>query len=179
MPGFDIKHSAYDILLSQTSEVDFADIRGTKIVIGSPAAIPRFEDLKKRYKIRYEVELVNLVTDVRHALPEMAKSSSIDIFAFGWNSIFSHPDASLTPFHILGFQDLDPRVGKLNDEIMVVEDQVRQYFLYRKLSALLIENGYILPLGQKKLSVLTKKHVSISKYRYRYTLQLSEITEER
>jgi ABC-type transport system substrate-binding protein len=177
MPGFDINHRAYDQLLQAANLADVSDLKGERIVLGSPKAIPGFTALKKRVLAEYGVDLENRIVDVRHALPEMSKDRTVDIFAFGWNSIFSHPDASLTPFHILGFQNLDEKIPVMIQRVVREEDQIKQNLVYRKLAAFLIENAYVLPLGQKKLSVMTKSTISMSKYRYRYTLQLSEVSE--
>lgn len=179
MFGHDIKNSAYRQMLPIISRSKIETLNKKVIKIGSYGQIPNFEDLSKFAQNKHGIKLENVSVDGENYLAKMKSHKDIDVFAIGWGSIFSHPDAAYIPFNILGMGDLDSEVKSLLTSLRSTSEAYVQYEIYRQVSHRLITQAYMLPQAQVKSFLFEKPIFQSEKTRYRYTVQLSDIKRVR
>jgi hypothetical protein len=179
MVAHDAIASAYQALLRELDSSVLPPLKGKSIIIASFGPIPFFEKAASFVKKKYDVTLINRVFDGDNFLDKLVKSKDIDGYSIGWASIFSHPDAAFIPFYRLGLESFSPEIYRVKGQASDREELFEQFFLYRKLSRLLIEGGYILPQSQAKTVLMVSPSLTTFNSSYRYTVNLSEVQRQR
>lgn len=175
MLGYDLKSEAFEKLMHAILDLDPTKLIKKKIIIGSLSPIMNFNILAKIWAKKYGVTATNFVTQSPNFLEKLHRNEDVDVFTVGWGSIFNHPDATFLPFYILGLKNSNSAIDQLLKQISKATTLASQFELYRHLSSFAISEGYIFPHSQMNAGTYTKANIAVPKYRYRYTLQLSEV----
>ncbi len=175
MLGYDVKGEAFERLMRDLTILDPGKLLKKRIVIGSLNPIMNFDILARTWAKEYGVTAINFVTQSPNYLEKLYRNKDIDVFTVGWGSIFNHPDATFVPFYILGLKNANSLIERIIEQIPEATTLASQFELYRYLSSVAISEGYILPHSQVSAGTYFKPTVEVPGYRYRYTLQLSEV----
>jgi ABC-type transport system substrate-binding protein len=177
MLGHDMAGDSYFKLVNESEKVDLQLLNGRKVVVGSYGPLPKFKEFSKFMKSTYNIDVVNKTVNGSLHFSKMRSMTDVDFFAVGWASVFSHPDGALLPYYQIGIQKYGPEIATLLQEKDRALTLPAQYVSYRKLTSILIRDGYMVPHAQQITGVFTRSGVHVPMYRYRYTMQLSEIKQ--
>jgi ABC-type transport system substrate-binding protein len=174
MSGHDIKDESYKTLEEESAKANLS-LLNKRIIVGSFGPIPNFDAFARFAKQTYGIQIVNEYAEGRNYLEKLKRMKDVDVFAIGWGSIFSHPDAAFIPYYILGLENFTPEIRTLRNRITNSSERFSQHSSYRDLTRLLITKAYIVPQAQLSSFLLLKPTFTTQKSRYRYTIRLSEI----